>query len=287
MVMAILIVALGGILFAMAGVPQIVSQTSSGVTTKLLVILCLSGPTISAARWLGLSTARPLELMFMNVGKNCLCFGYAMVVGMASFIGLFIVVMGYSSFAKNSPEDALLNVSVVLLNTLLATWVLKRYRMVGSLAWMWGSLGVAIACIFLIEFSHAFEIPGVAFFVVYAVHMSCGVTYGAARLLYRPIHKYAISVKRAFGWVPWPLSGVADRFRVGNVLLVTNLFPLVVMIGATQMIGAIAIVAVAIPIWVVEQLCLILFPDSQVLTESLGYLISAVSIVTLLTTLVL
>lgn len=281
-VMAIMIITLGGVLFATTALPHVSRLWGEHDATNVMIMLSLAGPAVTMTRLFGVSSARPVESLFMNLGKNCLCFSYAMVVGFVSFLTLCLVFAGFN-YVINQTDDPVAIGFALLSQVLFASATLLKHDLKRSLTWMWASLGLAIAGIFLALLWAPFVLVFMVFALIFGLRLIGGVNLGITRLLYGPAHRYAISVKRAFGWVPWPISVVAGPFRIRSVVLLTNLFPLVILWGIVQLAGSILIVTIAIPIWAFEQLRLILFPQSQRLTESLGYVISAMCVVAMLT----
>ncbi len=280
-VMAVLIIALGAVLFAVTVLPKVVRYLGNDFAMNSMFVCALAGPAVTITRKFGLSDARPTETMLMNLGKNCLCFGYAMVTGFASFLSVLVFVVVLNSILRaieDSPEVG----SFILLLLLAASWGLGKSKMRGKLLWIWGSLFCWVLSEVLGLIWPVFDLVAVVCLLMCGVLLGTAIVHGKMRLLYWPAHRYAIAVKQTFGWVPWPVSLVSGRFQIRNVVWLANLFPLVILFGVVQLLLSMVIVAVAIPIWAFEQLRLILFPQSQILTESVGYVISAAASMSLL-----
>jgi hypothetical protein len=282
-------VLLGSMLIAVAGLSEIQMHFGKDNVSQALFVMCLLGPAVTVARLLGLRGVRTLELSLMRIWKNCVCSIHAAVAGFICLAGvwgaIFIVRFGLREGDKDSNVVPLL----VLLTWPLSHWIQKKYSLRPGPRWMWGLLCFGII---LYIFASALDSELCELFALVSIWASLlilgvSLNYGYFRLIYFVAQPYVNAVRRIYGWVPWPFTFVARPFRAGQTLLFLELIPFAFVVGSFQLLLSVCMALVVLPIWFVEQLRLILLPDSPMVSESVCYLISAGAFATLLASLVM
>jgi tRNA A-37 threonylcarbamoyl transferase component Bud32 len=289
-VMVVLVILLGGSLFAVTGLPKIQTRIGTGTVGVALFALSFLGPLISTSRLFGLGGVRNLEVALMRVGKSCLCSIYAMSTGLIVFVAFLLAAIFFSFFAQAVSEsgDESVAIAVFAVQLTVAGIVQARFGLRPGVRWMGILLCIGIL---LVVAAESLVMP--ALLVPASVSLlGCGIiivaswTYATTRLIYGPAHRYAVAVKETFGWVPWPFSLVAAPFRVSRVLILTNLFPVAILVGILQLLFSFALLMVVLPLWAADQVRGVLLPNSRVASESLAYAISLAAFVTLVASLI-
>ena len=285
----VLAVLLGSSLLAVAGLSKIEKQFGTDTVSLALFVLCLFGPVISVARLLGLRGVRTFELTLMRIWKNCICSIYAAATGFILFVGLALVGIALRALWELADQPVPF-VLLLLLYLSVATWVQRKYQLRPGASWMWGLMGLGFTLYILpaapgkespLEIPAAISFVGGFFIAVWAFN------YGFGRLIYGSAQRYAKAVKQMYGWVPWPFTMARGPFRMGRFLYMQNFVPFALLIGVIQLLLTVAMLFVVLPMWLVEQLRLILLPNSPIVTESLCYLISFGAFATLVASLLL